>query len=73
MFHPDDGHALHAAGLSNRVHLPLPERLVPLWRGGRDIVPRVVEWIAEGAIDTLSGDDVPFLSMLVEKAGKSKS
>ena len=22
MFHPDDGHALHRAGLSNRVHLP---------------------------------------------------
>ncbi len=72
MFHPDDGHALHDAGLSNRVHLPRPEQLVPFWRGGRDIVPRVVEWIAAGAIDTLSGDDVPFLTMLVEKAGKAK-
>ncbi len=72
MFHPDDGHTLHDAGFSNRVHLPRPEKLVPFWRGGRDIVPRVVEWIAAGAIDTLSGDDVPFLAMLVEKAGRSK-
>jgi hypothetical protein len=72
MFHPDDGHALHKAGLSNRVHLPRPEKLTHLWRGGRDIVPRVVEWIADGAIDTISGDDVAFLAMLVGKAGKGK-
>lgn len=72
MFHPDDGHALHRAGLSNRVHLPLPEKLMRFWRGGRDFLPRVVEWIREGAIDTLSGDDVPFLLMLAEKAGRAK-
>lgn len=72
MFNPEDGHALHAAGLSNRVHLPREEKLIPFWRGGRDIVPRIVEWLADGAIDTLSGDDVQFLAMLVEKAGKSK-
>jgi hypothetical protein len=72
MFHPDDGHALHKAGLSNRVHLPRPEQLTHLWRGGRDIVPRVIEWIADGAIDTLSGDDVAFLAMLAGKAGKAK-
>ena len=71
MFHPDDGRALHAAGLSNRVHLPLPDVLEQSWRGGRDILPRVVEWIADGAIDTLSGDDVPFLAMLARAAGKS--
>lgn len=71
MFHPDDGRALHAAGISNRVHLPRPEKLEPLWRSGRDIVPHIVEWIAEGTIDSLSGDDVPFLAMLVEKAGKA--
>ena len=59
MFHPDDAKALHDAGLSNRVHLPRPEALAECWRGGRDIVPRVVEWIAEGLIDTISGDDVP--------------
>lgn len=72
MFHPDDGHTLHAAGLSNRVHLPRPEKLEPWWRGGRDYLPRIVDWLAAGAIDTLSGDDVPLLTMLVEKAGKAK-
>ena len=70
MFHPDDAKALHDAGLSNRVHLPPPEALAECWRGGRDIVPRVVEWIAEGLIDTVSGDDVPFLARLVERAGR---
>jgi glycerophosphoryl diester phosphodiesterase len=70
MFHPDDAQALHDAGLSNRVHLPRPEALAEYWRGGRDIVPRVVQWIAEGLIDTVSGDDVPFLARLVERAGR---
>ncbi len=71
MFHPDDGRALHVEGMSNRVHLPRPDKLTQFWRGGRDFVPRLVEWIADGTIDTLSGDDVPFLAMLVEKAGKA--
>ena len=66
MFHPDDAKALHDAGLSNRVHLPPPEALAEYWRGGRDIVPQVVEWIAEGLIDTISGDDVPFIARLVD-------
>lgn len=71
MFHPDDARALHEAGFSNRVHLPRPEVLAEYWRGGRDLVPRVVEWLAEGLIDTLSGDDVPFLAKLVERAGRA--
>jgi glycerophosphoryl diester phosphodiesterase len=70
MFHPDDAKALHDAGLSNRVHLPPPEVLAECWRGGRDVVPRVAEWLAEGLIDTISGDDVPFLARLVERAGR---
>jgi glycerophosphoryl diester phosphodiesterase len=71
MFHPDDAKALHEAGLSNRLSMPRPEVLVEGWHGGRDVVPRVVEWIAEGFIDSISGDDVPFLARLVERAGKS--
>ena len=71
MFQPDDGKALHDAGLSNRVHLPPPETLAEYWRGGRDIVPRVMEWIADGLIDTISGDDVPFIARLVERAGRA--
>jgi glycerophosphoryl diester phosphodiesterase len=30
-----------------------------------------VEWIAEGLIDTISGDDVPFSARLVERAGQA--
>ena len=71
MFHPDDAKALHAAGFSNRVHLPRPEALAEYWRGGRDIIPRVMEWIADGLIDTVSGDDVPFIARLVERAGRA--
>ena len=71
MFHPDDGRALHAANLSNRVHIPRPEHLVEYWRGGRDPLPSLVQWIADGLIDTISGDDVPFIARLVERAGKA--
>jgi glycerophosphoryl diester phosphodiesterase len=70
MFHPDDGRSLHHAGLSNRVHVPRPETLAEYWRGGRDPVPQLVEWIADGLIDTISGDDVPFIARLVHRAGK---
>ena len=38
-------------------------------KAGRDAVPSVVQWIAEGLIDTVSGDDVPLLARLVERAG----
>jgi glycerophosphoryl diester phosphodiesterase len=71
MFHPDDAKALHEAGLSNRLSMPRPEALAEGWHGGRDVVPRVVEWIAEGFVDSISGDDVPFLAGLVQRAGKS--
>jgi glycerophosphoryl diester phosphodiesterase len=71
MFHPDDGRALHAAGRSNRVHTPRPEQLAEYWRGGRDPLPKLVEWIADGLIDTVSGDDVPFIARLVARAGKA--
>lgn len=71
MFHPDDAKALHDAGFSNRVSLPGSEVLAQHWRGGRDIIPSIVQWIAEGLIDTISGDDVPFLVALVARAGRA--
>lgn len=69
MFHPDDAMALHEAGFSNRVHVPRPHVLARDWRGGRDPLPELVQWIADGLIDTVSGDDVPFIAMLVKRAG----
>ena len=71
MFRPDAGQALHAAGLSNRVHVPPPEQLVEYWRGGRDPLPSLVHWVSEGLIDSISGDDVPFIARLVARAGKA--
>jgi glycerophosphoryl diester phosphodiesterase len=71
MFHPEDAKALHAAGCSNRLSLARPEVLAEYWRGGRDIIPSLVRWIGEGLIDTISGDDVPFLARLVDRAGQA--
>ncbi|WFU50146.1 glycerophosphodiester phosphodiesterase [Sinorhizobium terangae] len=71
MLHPDDAKALHEAGLSNRVHVPRPDMLAEYWRGGRDPLPDLVQWIADGLIDTISGDDVPFIAMLVKRAGRT--
>ena len=71
MFNPDDGHKLHDAGLSNRVHIPRPEVLAEYWRGGRDPIPSLVQWVKDGLIDTISGDDVPFIARLVQRAGKA--
>jgi glycerophosphoryl diester phosphodiesterase len=69
MFHPEDAKVLHDTGYSNRVSLPRTEILAEYRCGGRDIIPSVVRWIAEGVIDTISGDDVPFLAGLVKRAG----
>jgi glycerophosphoryl diester phosphodiesterase len=69
MFHPDDAKALHDAAFSIRVNLPRSEALAAYRQDGRDIVSAVVQWIAEGFIDTVSGDDVPLLARLVERAG----
>ncbi|ASY66603.1 Glycerophosphoryl diester phosphodiesterase (plasmid) [Sinorhizobium sojae CCBAU 05684] len=71
MFHPDDARALHEAGFGNRVHIPRPDMLTEYWRGGRDPLPGLVQWIADGLIDTISGDDVPFIAMLVKRAGRT--
>ncbi|QFI68915.1 glycerophosphodiester phosphodiesterase [Sinorhizobium alkalisoli] len=71
MFHPVDARALHDAGFGNRVHIPRPEILAEYWRGGRDPLPDLVQWIADGLIDTISGDDVPFIARLVKRAGRA--
>jgi glycerophosphoryl diester phosphodiesterase len=66
MFAPEDAEAVHAAGLSNRVHVPRPDTLAPYWRHGRDPRPKIGAWLSAGLIDSLSGDDVPFLRRLVD-------
>ena len=61
----------HAAGCSNRVSVPGPGKLAEYWRGGRDLLPKIVDWIGDGMIDAISGDDVPFIAKLVERAGRA--
>lgn len=67
MFHPDDARALHEAGIAIRLHLPRPEVLEHFKRLGKDIEPQVLEWLEAGLVDTLSGDDVGYLSGLIRR------
>jgi hypothetical protein len=67
MFAAEDAEAVHAAGLSNRVHIPRPAALAPYWMHGRDPRTRIGAWLSEGLIDSLSGDDVAFLRKLVDQ------
>jgi glycerophosphoryl diester phosphodiesterase len=67
MFAPEDAAALHEAGLSNRLSLPRPEKLVPFWMHGRDVRPKMAEWLRAGLVDSVSGDDVAFIQKLIEQ------
>jgi glycerophosphoryl diester phosphodiesterase len=66
MFHPDDAKALHEAGVAIRCHLPRPEELTFYKNLGFDIELHVGQWLREGLIDSLSGDDVAFLRKVVD-------
>ena len=72
MFRAEDAKALHEAGFSNRLSLPRPDKLAEYWRGGRDPLPKIVQWLAEGLIDSISGDDVPFIARLVKQAERTE-
>jgi glycerophosphoryl diester phosphodiesterase len=71
MFNVEDAKALHESGFSNRLSMPRPDTLARLWRAGRDPLPRIVQWIGDGHIDSISGDDVPFIARLIERAGRA--
>jgi glycerophosphoryl diester phosphodiesterase len=73
MFRPDDARALHEAGLCQRVHLPRPAHLAAYWAAGRDPRVEIGRWLEEGLIDSLSGDDVPFLRSLVNAHPPARS
>ncbi|MBL8574981.1 MAG: glycerophosphodiester phosphodiesterase [Hyphomicrobiaceae bacterium] len=68
-FDAADARALHAAGIAIRCHLPRPAWFATQLALGRDHRPRVVEALADGLIDSLSGDDVAYLRALVDEAG----
>jgi glycerophosphoryl diester phosphodiesterase len=65
MFRPEDGEALHRAGVAVRFHLQRPEEYARYAAVGIDLLADVRRWIAAGTIDTISGDDVAFLAGMV--------
>jgi glycerophosphoryl diester phosphodiesterase len=67
-FDPDNARALHAAGIALRCHVPPPDRLAQDRQYGIDPLPDLQSWLAAGLIDTLSGDDVAFLTDLVGRS-----
>jgi glycerophosphoryl diester phosphodiesterase len=70
MFRPEDGLALHEAGIAVRHHFQRPKTYATYAEAGLDLMDGMVEWLASGVIDTISGDDVTWLADLARKAGK---
>ncbi len=68
VFHPDDARALHRHGVTIRCHAYSPEKFERAERAGLDWRRSLIEWLREGLIDTLSGDDVGWVRQLVDEA-----
>jgi glycerophosphoryl diester phosphodiesterase len=68
MFRPEDGEALHRAGVAVRVHLDRPASYARFAALGLDLLADLRTWLANGTIDTLSGDDVAFLASVVAES-----
>jgi glycerophosphoryl diester phosphodiesterase len=68
MFRPEDGAKLHQAGVAIRVHVPPPDTFSIYTAAGIDWRPEIRRWVAEGVLDTISGDDVAFVADLVGSA-----
>ena len=69
VFHPDDARLLHDNGISIRCHAYSPQRIERAEQIGLDYRRRLIAWLREGLIDTLSGDDVGWVRALVDEAG----
>jgi glycerophosphoryl diester phosphodiesterase len=68
MFRPEDGEALHRAGIAVRVHFERPAFYAQYADEGVDLLADMRSWLERGAIDTVSGDDVAELARLVRVA-----
>ena len=68
MFRAEDGRALHDAGVATRVHLERPAVYQRYLEAGVDLLEHARASLAEGIIDTLSGDDVGYLASVVGQA-----
>lgn len=67
MFLPDDARAVHAAGMSDRVHVPQSDVLRRQRIYGIQPAAALGASMAEGLIDSVSGDDVSFLRELADR------
>jgi glycerophosphoryl diester phosphodiesterase len=70
MFRAEDGKALHEAGVAVRVHLERPNIYERYSKHGVDLLANARASVAEGLIDTLSGDDVAFLAQFVQQEAR---
>lgn len=66
-FRAEDGRAIHEAGVAIRCHLPRPEVIASYAQYGLDLRSVAGRWVADGVVDTLSGDDVGYLRALVDE------
>lgn len=73
MFRAEDAKALHDAKVAVRVHLERPEKYDRYARSGVDLLADVRGAMAEGLIDTISGDDVAFLRALADEGSVEPS
>lgn len=67
VFDPADAEALHAAGISIRCHAYKPEKIAEMEREGLEPVKKLMEYLRAGLLDTISGDDVEWLSELMRR------
>ena len=65
-FRAEDGPEIHEAGVAIRCHIPPPHVIAHMEDYGRDMRNTVGGWIAEGVVDTVSGDDVGYVRALVD-------
>lgn len=70
VFDPADAEALHAAGISIRCHAYKPEKIAEMEREGLEPVKKLTEYLRAGLLDTISGDDVEWLSELVRSVSR---
>lgn len=70
VFDPGDAEALHAAGISIRCHAYKPQKIEEMEREGLEPVKKLTEYLRAGLLDTISGDDVEWLSELVRSVSR---
>ena len=68
MFGREEARALHAIGVAVRLHFQPPKDYDRYAEAGLDLLADARTWLAEGLVDTISGDDVAFLAGMVEDA-----